>query len=47
MQTYIETIYNTGDIVSYKRKNYLSWKKPESALRRDGLQILVNQVKLN
>ena len=46
MQTYSGTIYNTCDIVYYKRIN-LNWKIPESVLERDGQQVLVKQVKLN
>ena len=41
--TYSDIIYNTGDLVHYKRKDYLNWKGPVCVTGRDGQQVLVKQ----
>ena len=43
VQTYSDIIYNTSDLVYYKRKDNLNWKGPASAIGRDGQQVLVKQ----
>ena len=40
-QTYSDIIYNTGDLVYYKRKDNLNWKGPAFLIGRDGQQLLV------
>ena len=41
VQTYSDVIYNTGDLVYYKRKDNLNWKGPASVIGRDGQALLV------
>ena len=40
--TYRDIIYNTGDLVYYKRKDNLNWKGSDSVIGQDGQQVLVN-----
>ena len=41
IRNYNDRIYNTGDLVSYKRKNNLNRKGPASVIGQDGQQVLV------
>ena len=40
--TYRDIIYNTDDLVYYKRKDNLNWKGSASVIGQDGQQVLVN-----
>ena len=41
VRTYNDLIYNTGDLVYYKRKDNLNCKGPASVIEQDGQQVLV------
>ena len=41
VSTYSDIIYNTRDLVYYKRKDNLNWKGPASVIGRDEQQMLV------
>ena len=40
-RSYTDVIYNTGDIVYYKRKDNLGWSGPGTVIGRDAQQVLV------
>ena len=41
VRTFSDVIYNTGDIIYYKRKDNSSWSGPASVIGKDGQQVLV------